>query len=296
MDTKLERRMDVSWSSGLVRCTAVHDNYWTAELALPFERIGLEGAPAGHSIGFNITSADWDTKEYTCLSPTSNWHDPHQFGNLVLGAPRVAVDRIDLPAVGAGSNAMRCRVRDLSGHDALYTLELRFRAGKEDVQRRARFRLPANQSAEPELQFDTTAVGWPWTCDVRILTSQGDAVFAAKRTGTVPPPISVRIRSGATFCDAAPVLVGAQFGFGRISAARTELEVTLRNKQDDLIASQRISELTGTHLAAWLPVDALPPGAYRLTVVARENARIKGQAEDWLLVGRSPFAVGATQE
>ncbi|HUS79977.1 MAG TPA: sugar-binding protein, partial [Armatimonadota bacterium] len=93
-DMKLERLTDLSWSSGLQQGIAIEDNWWTAELAVPFDNIGLTGAPAGHALGFNITSADWDTEEYTCLSPTTNWHDPLQFGVLVLGKPRVEVEEL----------------------------------------------------------------------------------------------------------------------------------------------------------------------------------------------------------
>ncbi|MGD9497323.1 MAG: carbohydrate-binding family 9-like protein, partial [Armatimonadota bacterium] len=103
-EMKLERVSDDAWSSGLRRAVSIEDKQWIVEMALPLASVGLAGAPAGHELGVNLTSADWDTEEYTCLSPTSDWHDPRQFGVLRLGEPHLAIDEIDLEGVGPGRN------------------------------------------------------------------------------------------------------------------------------------------------------------------------------------------------
>jgi hypothetical protein len=301
-DTRLKRETDADWSSGLLREVSIHDEYWSAEMALPLTSIGLSGAPPGHLVGFNITSADWDTEEYTCLSPTSNWHDPRQFGVLALGQPRLAVTQMDFGAVGAGTNRLRLAVRDLSGRPGDYTLllVLTTEAGKAksttdfslDAGGRQRVSLlfaPWGSTALDLATWRTTAVG-PWEAHIQIADSTGQPVFAARRAGTLPDPLTMRLKSHATFTDGRPVIVSARIGFGGVTARRVILEVRLLDAHGRTVASQNLGATQGSILTAWLPVDELQPGAYRLQLSAVSDGQVAAQAEDELRVAASPFA------
>lgn len=92
LDTKRQTDSDITWSSGLASNVRIDENAWTLETALPFSALDLRGAPAGHEPDFNVTSADWDTGEYTCLSPAGDWHDPTQFGLLSLRPSQVELN------------------------------------------------------------------------------------------------------------------------------------------------------------------------------------------------------------
>jgi len=301
-DTKLERETDPDWSSGLLREVGIHEEYWSAEMALPLASIGLSGAPAGHSVGFNITSADWDTEEYTCLSPTSNWHDPEQFGLVVLGQPRLAVTELELGAVGAGSNRLRLAVRDLSGLAGDYTLSLALTTQAGKVKSTEDFSLegggregvallfaPHGTIALDLTSWRRTSAG-PWQADIQILDATDQLAFAARRAGTLPDPLTIRLKSHGTFTDGRPVMLSARMGFGSVTARRIQLEARLLDAQGRAVASQDLGPAQGSILTAWLPVDELQPGAYRLQLAAVSDGQVAAQAEDELSVAASPFA------
>lgn len=301
-DTRLERETDADWSSGLLREVSIHDEYWSAEMALPLTSIGLSGAPPGHLVGFNITSADWDTEEYTCLSPVSNWHDPKQFGVLALGQPRLAVTDMDLGTVGPGTNRLRMSVRDLSGEAAQYTLALTLKTDAGKVRSTKEFALAAGARERLERQFSPwgcqtrdlagcfAACAGDWRADIEILDAAGQPIYAGRRGGTFPEPLTIRLKSHATFTDGRPVMLSARIGFGAVTARRIQLEAHLLDAQGRAVASQDLGAVEGSVLTAWLPVDELQPGAYRLQLAAVSDGQVAAQAEDELRVAGSPFA------
>lgn len=289
-DTKLERQTDLSWSSGLVRRISVSDDCWTAELALPFDALGLTGAPAGHRVAFNITSADWDTKEYTCLSPTSSWHDPRQFGAFILGAPAVEVSSLQPTDVGTGRNIASVRLKDLTGKAARLKLEVDITTEGDSLRKTRTFLLPANSTQRFETPFDVDATSGPWRADIRIVNSEGKSVYAARRTGTIPPALTVNCGSHAVFSDAPPVLVGARIGLGVMTAVELRLEATLTDGKESRVATQDLGRPSGTELRAWMPVEGLSPERYQLKLIARFRGKVVAQAEEQLTIGLSPFA------
>lgn len=289
-DTMLKRQTDVRWSSGLRRETRVRRDRWVAELAVPLASLGLSGAPAGHAVNFNLTSADWDTGEYTCLCPCSDWHDPQQFGVLLLGERRLEVQELALAPVGLGRNALRARVRDLSGEAGEYALRLTFVSGRDKAEAEREFRLAAGGRSSLGLAFETSETAQAWRAGVAIYDRTGRAVFTTRRTGTIPPPLTVGLGSRAAFQDGPPVAVAARVGLGSVTARHVTLAAELLDSRGRSVATQGLGVPKGTHIAAQLPVGGLSPGAYRLKLTAAHEGRIVAEAEDRLLVGPSPFA------
>ncbi|OGV70976.1 MAG: hypothetical protein A3K19_05630 [Lentisphaerae bacterium RIFOXYB12_FULL_65_16] len=288
-DTKRINEMDLAWASGLQRKVAVHDDYWSAELALPLAAIGLAGAPAGHNLRFNITSADWDTKEYTCLSPTSDWQDPVQFGTLVLGKPLVAVLDVDLGNVGFGNNQLSVKVKDLTGQAAKFALALTLTSDAGPVEKREAFDLPAGGERIVALAFDVAARKGSWTAEVRILDDKGRPVFAGRRSGGIPEPLLVRLGSQATFTGNAPVVVAAHLGLGTVSGRATALKAALLDAESRVVAEQALGPAQGADLSARLPLDDLKAGRYVLRLIASDGQQTIATAEAPLRVAASPF-------
>lgn len=288
----LKRTSDVSWSSHLERAIAIEEEWWTAELGVSLKALGLEGAPAGHSIGFNITSADWDTNEYTCLSPTSNWHDPLQFGVAVLGEPRVEVTDLTLGQVGAGNNTLRARVRDLSGEGGSFSLSLTFIATRGGTSTGTPFDLPAGGEVPVRVPFVCT--GAPagddrWRAEVQITDVQGP-VFAARRVGTFLEPLTLTLGSGAVFTDGRPVPVAARLGLGSGTARGVELTARLTDETGRAVAEQDLGRPRGAIISAWLPVAGLAPGSYTVALSAKYRDQVVARATDTLRVAASPWA------
>ncbi len=288
-DMKLERRSDEAWSSGLRRAVLIEDEQWTVEMALPLASLGLAGAPAGHELGVNITSADWDTEEYTCLSPTSNWHDPRQFGVLRLGEPRLAVDKIDLVGVGPGRNLMRTDVRHLAGPAGRHRLSLTFEAPGQWLQRSTDFELAEGGRREIGLVFDVQAQEGAWKARIDIADATGAAVFATRRTGVLPGPMVVRLGSRATLVDGPPVAVTARLGVGRLTTRGLRLVARLVDQAGTFAAEQEIGRVEGPVLSAVMPVDELRPGLYRLEIAAIGDDGVVASSNDLLRVAGSPF-------
>jgi len=289
-DMKLERRSDDAWSSGVRRAVLVEEEQWTVEMALPLASVGLAGAPAGHELGINLTSADWDTEEYTCLSPTSNWHDPRQFGVMTLGEPRLAVDEIDLSGVGPGRNLMRLDVRHLSGPGGEYRLSLTLEAPGQWLQRSTDFTLPEGGRREVGLVFDVQARQGAWSARIDITDAAGAAVFATRRTGALPGSMTVRLGSRATLADGPPVPVTARLGVGRLTARGLTLVARLVDQAGTLAAEQEIGRVEGPVLSAVMPVKGLRPGLYRLEIAAMGEEGVVAAGDDLLRVAASPFA------
>ena len=289
-DTTLERATDAGWSAALERKVAIHEEYWSIEAGLPLTSVGLTGAPAGHGVRFNITSADWDTGEYTCLSPVSSWHDPLQFGALILGDPRVVVEALEMGQVGMGGCRLRARVGDLSGAAGEYRLQLSLRTDKGPTEVERPFSLEARGRASVRLPFEVEAAGAAWAADVRIVDSEGACVYAARRSGTVQPPLTLRLGSRAAFSDGPPVLAAASVGLGSITARRVTLLAELLDARGRVTSRQELGSAEAPRMTAWLPVAGLAPGAYRLRLTAMQDGRQVASAQDSLLIGASPFA------
>jgi len=303
-DMKLKRESDESWASGMKREVVIEDEWWTAEMAVPLASLGLIGAPAGHALGFNITSADWDTGEYTCLSPTSNWHDPLQFGVLTLGPPRLAVTDLDLGNVGAGSNRLRLRTRDLSGQGGEYELALTLITDAGRVRATRDFSLDPGGSRRASLTFspwgsESGAADWakicsgPWRAEIQVSDAAGRSVYAARRVGAFAPMLTVDLGSRAVFTDGRPIQVAARLGLGSVTARTVELTARLLDERGRVVAAHELGRAGGSLITAWMSVDELAPGTYTFELVAgRDDERI-ARATRHLRVAASPFATSA---
>ena len=289
-DTRRERVTDLTWSAGVRLGRAVHRQDWTVELALPLESMGLAGAPAGHDVRLNITSADWDTGEYTCLSPVSDWHDPAQLGSLRLGRQLVQVERLDIGPVGLGRCGLRARIRHVSGQSGEYVLRLTLHVGEGEAASERKFALAAGRVESVRLTFRVEAGTGPWQADITIADASGRAVFAGRRGGTVPAPLTVRLGSRAVFSDGRPVLLAARLGVGDVTARRVTLSARLVDAQGRTLREQDLGSPDTAHMAANLPVEGLSAGTYRVQLLARDAGELVATAEDTLRVGESPFA------
>ena len=303
-DMKLKRESDDAWASGMAREVVIEDEWWTAEMAVPLASVGLVGAPAGHALGFNITSADWDSGEYTCLSPTSNWHDPLQFGVLTLGQPRVAVTELDLGNVGAGMNRFRARVKNLTDADADYTFAVTTITDAGRVIASKSFSLPAGERERlrlfpPMRGTNSARTDWSalctgsWRVEIEIVDGEGRSVFAARRKGVFAPLLTVDLGSRAVFTDGRPIQVAARLGLGSVTARTVELTARLLDERGRVVAAHELGRAGGSLITAWMSVDELAPGTYTFELVAgRDDERI-ARATRRLRVAASPFATSA---
>lgn len=300
-DMKLKRESDESWSSGMKREVVIEDEWWTAEMAVPLASVGLVGAPAGHALGFNITSADWDSGEYTCLSPTSNWHDPLQFGVLTLGQPRVAVTDLDLGNVGAGINRLRLRARDLSDEGGEYELALTLITGAGRVRATRNFSLDPGGSRRASLTFtpaggESRTADWaktcvgPWRAEISLTDAEGRSVYAARRLGAFAPLLTVDLGSRAVFTDGRPIQVAARLGLGAITTRMMDLTARLLDERGRVIAEHELGRARGSLVSAWMPMDDLAPGTYTFELVASRAGKRIARATRRLRVAASPFA------
>ncbi len=288
-DTKHARETDLEWASHLERAVSIEAGYWSIEMRLPLKSIGLAAAPAGHEVRFNITSADWDTEEYTCLTPVSSWHDPNQFGALILGDKRLEVEELRLAGVGAGENEMTISLRDLSGRAGQYTVALAFSTPGSQTQAQARLALEPNGRGSATVSFAAPSAVEQWDADIRVLDAAGATVVATRRTGKVPPALMLRLDSRAAFSDGLPVGLAARIGFGAQTRGKLTLRASLLDSANRVVKQQSIPRPSGALLTAKLPVEGLPAGRYRVRVEALQNGKPLAQVEDALLVGRSPF-------
>lgn len=293
--TVLERVTDDEWDSDLTRAVHVDDEWWSIEMALPLASIGLDGAPAGHRFGFNITSADWDTEEYTTLSPNDNWHDPLQFGVMVLGDPAIEVTEVDLGTVGVGRNLLRVEARHLAGPVGEYTLALTFRAGGQWLNKTRQFDLGPDQRARVGLPFSVTAQTGDWQADIEITDPNGAAVFATRRSGTLPGPISVDLGSSAVLTDSPPIRVSARLGVGPLTARRLTLSARLLSADGEVTARQDLGAVRGPEISAVMQVADLAPGLYVFELLAEQDGHVLARGSDVFRVARSPFNTGGAQ-
>ena len=93
---------DTSWNSDTKVATAVSDQGWSAEVAIPWLDLGLKQAKPGLVVGLNLCRDRniSDNKQWTTWSRVdANFHDPAHFGHLVL-FPTAEL-------VGAASQALR---------------------------------------------------------------------------------------------------------------------------------------------------------------------------------------------
>ncbi|MEA3403860.1 MAG: carbohydrate-binding family 9-like protein [Armatimonadota bacterium] len=287
--TRLERRTDLTWSSDLERAVSIEDTHWTVEMALPLASIGLTGAPAGHQLGFNLTSADWDTEEYTTLSPVSDWHDPRQFGLLALGPPRVRVKELDLSGVGQGRNLLRLELEHLRGPTGDFLLTMTFEAAGQWLQRERAFAMAEGDLARVGLVFDVQADSGPWNARVQVLGPERRPVYVSRRTGVLPGPMRVRLASRASFADGPAVPMVVRLGVGRLTARRLSLRARLLAPGGEVVAEQAIGAVEGPVMAAVMPVTDLAPGIYALQMDALSDDRVVASGSDALRVAASPF-------
>lgn len=293
-DTKLARETDADWSSDAIRAVAIHEEFWSAELAVPLRSVGLSGAPQGHVVHMNLTSADWDTGEYTTLCPNSSWHDPAQFGAIVLGAPRVQVTRLRLDKPGIGRNLVLVKARDLTGEGGDYELVVRIAADiREFTIRRNCSIAPGGRTAVGAV-FKMVPGDGAWEADITLVDENGQPVFAARRSGVLPEPLTLRTRSRAVFTDGAPVFAAARVRLGRLTARRTELVAELLDGRGRSIASQNLGVPQGSNMKALLPVSDLRPGSYTLRLTAASRDQTLGEATVRVSVAGSPFSAGAS--
>ncbi len=287
--TRRERVTDDSWDSGLRRAVHIEDEWWSIEMALPLGSIGLAGAPAGHRLSFNITSADWDTEEYTTLSPVSNWHDPRQFGVGVLGEPRVRVIDLDMSGVGPGRNLLTVEVEHLQGPEGRYELSLRFEASGQWLHNAVQFDLGAGERGRAGVPFTVEASEGPWEAAIELSDPTGRLVFATRRTGALPGPMQVTLGSLAALTDSPPIRLSARLGVGRLTARRLSLSARLLDGADQVVAEQEIGAPDGPGIEAVVPVAHLQPGAYTVELVARREGETVAVGRTSFRLAPSPF-------
>ena len=152
------------------------------------------------------------------------------------------------------------------------------------------FSLAADGRETVLLTLDVRAVDGPWEADVRIVDAQSRPVFAARRTGTVLPPLTLKMKSRAAFTDGADIRVAASIGLGDVAARRVELQAQLLDGRGRAVAEQDLGQPSSPNLTARMPVAHLEPGTYRLRLNASQDDQTIATAEDVLRLGASPFA------
>ncbi|MGI5817678.1 MAG: sugar-binding protein [Armatimonadota bacterium] len=293
--TVLERMTDAKWDSGVVRAVHVEDQWWSVEMALPLASVGLDGAPAGHRLGLNLTSADWDTGEYTTLSPNDDWHDPRQFGVAVLGEPVVRVTGLDLSGVGLGRNLLRASVERLGGPEGRYDLSLEFRAPGQWMSKVASFEPRPEADGVAELPFTVTTEMGRWEADIAITDPTGAPVFATRRGGMMPGPMRVELGSSAALTGGPPIRVSARLGVGRLTARDLTLVAQLVDVTRGTTARQELGPAAGAELTAVVPLAGLAPGFYVLELLAERGDELVARGSDIFRLAGSPFESEAVQ-
>ncbi|MFC1718741.1 sugar-binding protein, partial [Candidatus Poribacteria bacterium] len=82
------------WDPDLESATRINNDNWVLELKIPFEDLGFDNAPVGETWGWNfnrhiMAGVDiWTGWTFVGAS----FHTPDQFGNLIFGIEKAAVD------------------------------------------------------------------------------------------------------------------------------------------------------------------------------------------------------------
>jgi hypothetical protein len=299
LDTKQVRDTDLTWSSGLKRKISIQQDHWIIEMALPFKSVGLDSAPAGHRVRFNVTSADWETGEYTSLNRVSSWHDPLQFGGLALGQPRMEVSSLQLDNVGRGKNQLTLRIRETgvgvtalagSGKDTGYRSELRLTTDKETKKFLTSFMVEKKKEfTSVSIPFIVNATSGTWNISLNILNQQNKSVYAVQRQGELPEALVMNISSKATFNDRPAVKVSAKLGISKLSLVDVKLQAAFLDTDNRVVKRQNLGTPTAAAFEALMPVKRIPPGRYQLRLTATRNNKVLATATDNILVSRSPF-------
>ncbi len=86
--------LDNAWEPELESATQINKDSWVLELKIPFKDLGFDSAPVGETWGWNfnrhiMAGVDFWTS-WTFVG--ASFHTPDQFGHLVFGIEKAAVD------------------------------------------------------------------------------------------------------------------------------------------------------------------------------------------------------------
>lgn len=110
---------DHSWNGNWLAAAKVGRDSWTVELAIPFSTLGLEKPRPWEVLGFNVCrdrqpGGEGKVFEWSSWAPlVKGFHEPENFGLLVLVPPGAALPPLDLlPLLGERDRGVRVFCRD----------------------------------------------------------------------------------------------------------------------------------------------------------------------------------------
>ena len=83
-----------AWEPDLESATQIYNDNWVLELKIPFKDLGFDEAPVGETWGWNfnrhIMAGDDIWTSWTFVG--AGFHTPEQFGDLIFGTEKAAVE------------------------------------------------------------------------------------------------------------------------------------------------------------------------------------------------------------
>lgn len=143
------------WNPEVSSAARVHPHYWTAELEIPFEGLGVRPPDPGDSWGLNVCRGSYSRmpggEELSCWTRMrGNFHQPEGFGQAQFARGESPIARlIDLSRTGSEASRVGLEFVNPGPGDTNFTVRLRTKpAGSDPSNLRKRFSVPAGGRRE----------------------------------------------------------------------------------------------------------------------------------------------------
>ena len=259
---KQVRKTDKEWDSGATVKVSLEANAWIVEMAIPVASMEVPGVPLGARWGLQVTSANQRTGEWTNWV-ACDWHDPRQYGQLLLGEPRVDVEDISFGAAAHGRNMLEAAFRAIK-EPGEYRLVLTTVDAEGTRQDATQLRLSAGAGRVGQCAYTVQAQEGPVKIEAILMDPEDRLVYYSVHRGDIPPLLEVGIRPYGRFKSSGNVEGKITVNLGELTRARVRLEAAL--SADELVAREGIPAVTGQIAEFGLPMDGLRPHVYELRV------------------------------
>jgi len=278
------------WESDAEIGSAVGDDFYAVEVAIPFEALGLPGAMEGARWAGNFCRTRYaGGEEITCWS-YPGFHQMEGFAGIVFGDAPVTARPISLGAMTWGESRVLVQVANESGGEVPLRAEVLIDAEDALVAQPAPAPPGETQVAIP---YRVERTGVEQRLEVRLHAAgpAGEApILWIDRRFTPPPVLSVELSERSIFEYQSRTIATMTVTLPQADLARVSANVSLLDAGGETLRSTALDTLEGGGAHLLLDASGLAPGRYEVHVTLRDvGGEAIDRATEGLVVMASPF-------
>jgi len=262
-----------SWRSGAVVKTFKGDNFWSAEVQVPFKNIDIANPDFMPGIKFNMARERRSSGEIELSSWTGNFASPiKKFGVIELNAPLIEAELLGWSAF-YGANQLTLKVKNNAKDSSNIKVKITA-APSSSGNIEKEFVLKSGGEEVMQIPYTLDKYAVSYSLDFGIFCG-GKSLLSRKISGIIPAPLNLKLDGNQFYIGKDNKLRGLiSIRQEKTYLQKLSLVVRLLDQDKNVISESKITDIKSQKIELNCNLDKLTDETtYKIEVLLDENAK-----------------------